>query len=45
MVIEIKVDPIEDPFTVELHGKALEPDEFFGHYPPPFLCRFASIFD
>ena len=37
VVIEVKIDAVENTLPVELHGKILESDEFFGHYPPPFL--------
>jgi hypothetical protein len=39
MVIEVKIDAVENTLPVELHDKVLESDEFFGHYPPPFLYR------
>jgi hypothetical protein len=38
MVIDIEIDAVENTLPVELHGKIPEPDEFLGHYPPPFLC-------
>ena len=37
MIIKVQIDAVENTFPVELHGKILESDEFFGHYPPPFL--------
>ena len=40
MVINIQVDTVKYPLSVELHGKIPEPDQFFGHYPPPFLSYF-----
>ena len=46
MVIEVKIDAVENTLPVELHDQVLESDEFFGHYPPPFLYRDkASDFD
>ena len=40
MVIDVEIDVVEYTLPVELHGKIPEPDEFLGHYPPPFLYRF-----
>jgi hypothetical protein len=37
MVFNIEIDAIKHPFTVKLHHEVLEPDEFLGHYPPPFF--------
>ena len=37
MVVKVKIDAVENTLPVELHGKVLESDEFFRHYPPPFL--------
>ena len=37
MIIDIKIDVVENTLPVELHGKIPESDEFLGHYPPPFL--------
>jgi hypothetical protein len=37
MVIEVKIDAVENTLPVELHGEVPESDEFLGHYPPPFL--------
>ena len=37
MVVEVKIDAVENTHPVELQGQILEPNEFFGHYPPPFL--------
>ena len=40
VIVEIKIDAVENTLPVELHGQVLESDEFLGHYPPPFLPRF-----
>ena len=45
MVIEVKIDAVENTLPVELHGKIPEPDEFFGHYPPPFLFEKCVDYD
>ena len=37
VIVEIKIDAVENTLPVELHGQVLESDEFLGHYPPPFL--------
>ena len=37
VIVEVKIDAVENTLPVELHGKIPEPDEFFRHYPPPFL--------
>ena len=37
VVIEVKINIVENTLPVELHNKILESDEFLGHYPPPFL--------
>ena len=37
MVVDVEIDAVEYALPVELHGEILEPDEFLGHYPPPFL--------
>ena len=37
VIVKIEIDTIKYPLPVELHSKILESDEFFGHYPPPFL--------
>jgi len=37
MIVKIEIDTVKYPLPVELHDKVLESDEFFGHYPPPFL--------
>ena len=37
MVVDVEIDAVEYALPVELHDEILEPDEFLGHYPPPFL--------
>ena len=37
MIVDIEIDAVEYTLPVELHDEILEPNEFFGHYPPPFL--------
>ena len=37
MIVNIEIDTVENTLPVELHDKVPESDEFFRHYPPPFL--------
>ena len=39
MVVNVEIDAVEYTLPVELHDEILEPNEFLGHYPPPFLYK------